>query len=549
MAKAVLQEPRPGERLSRARQRLKLIDACITALHQHGPSRTTIDKVVSIADMSPGIVNFYFETKAALLVAALEHLAVEFETRVLEPLAALRDRPLVALDRLIELYLDPDLASARKVSVWYSFWGESSSRREYFEICGKRDVAFAGLVQEIVAREIDATGLSHLDADAIALGLIGCLEMMWQDIAFQEEADVDRAAAKRRCRAYLRSVFSGHAAPQARRSDRVAMAASESGHVLEPELAMFRRSWQFACSTADVMQIGDYVAWSSAVGRVLIVRNADGAVGGFVNTCLHRPHALVAGESGCLPKDIVCAADGAVYGLDGARRIGGKLHVLAVKIENCAIFVGHEAQIEDVAPRISLAGLCSVGHCEIWDVAADWKLVMEHWADTYIDTSMRSFGAGSLRMHEEAPGSVTRSFAIGGLDGGAFKRLYASLAEAASDVERRLIWPNLFVETRPDGVTIRQVLPLGLGHSRIRVRRYQVAPADRVFRSMFFLATRIARVWEGEDVRIIESTQMGMSFRGCAEGESGPGLAAFVAWLGFDGLQSFGQEGHGRAIR
>jgi TetR/AcrR family transcriptional repressor of bet genes len=198
---------KPGEKLSRLRQRQKLIDACISALHQHGPSRTTIDKVVQIADMSPGIVNFYFETKAALLVAALEYLAVEFEERLLTPLAALRETPVLALQRLIELYLDAEIASPRKVSVWYAFWGEATSRHEYYEICGKRDLAFGELVRDLMARLIVQSGATHLDADAVALGLIGCLEMIWQGIAFQDESDIDRPAARHRCMAYLGSVF------------------------------------------------------------------------------------------------------------------------------------------------------------------------------------------------------------------------------------------------------------------------------------------------------------------------------------------------------
>src|SRR5271165_5012663 len=192
-----------GEKLSRLRQRQRLIDACISALHLHGPSRTTIDKVVAIADMSPGIVNFYFETKAALLVAALDHLASEFDERVLAPLAALHDNPVVALERLIDLYLDPDIASPRKVSVWYAFWGEASSRREYYTICGKRDLAFADLVRDLVARLIEQAATTHLDADAVALVLIGSLEMIWQEIAFQDETHVDRVAAALRCQAYL----------------------------------------------------------------------------------------------------------------------------------------------------------------------------------------------------------------------------------------------------------------------------------------------------------------------------------------------------------
>lgn len=195
------------ERASRARQRLRLIDACISALYEHGPSRTTIDKVVSIAEMSPGIVNFYFETKAALLVACLEHLAQEFEMQVMRPVQASQSDPAAALDRLVELYLDPEIASPRKVSVWYAFWGEATSRAEYTAICGKRDLAFAEMVRSLIAARIAARKDRDVDADAVALGLIGCLEMLWQEIAFRDECDIDRAGQRRRGQAYLRSVF------------------------------------------------------------------------------------------------------------------------------------------------------------------------------------------------------------------------------------------------------------------------------------------------------------------------------------------------------
>ncbi len=207
MSTVALQDQPQKERLLRQRQRLRLIEACISALHQYGPSRTTIDKVVTIADMSPGIVNFYFDTKAALLVAALEHLAIEFEAAVLAPVEALRATPARALQRLIKLYLDPGIASPRKVSVWYSFWGEASARSEYLAICGKRDVAFSDLVRGLMQDLIAARGDTHLQADAISLGLVGALEMTWQDIAFREEDEIDRDAARARCQAYLDSIF------------------------------------------------------------------------------------------------------------------------------------------------------------------------------------------------------------------------------------------------------------------------------------------------------------------------------------------------------
>ncbi len=58
-----------------------------------------------------------------MLVAALEFLAGEFEQLLLLPVAQIKDDPVRALQLLVELYLDPAIASPRKVSVWYSFWG------------------------------------------------------------------------------------------------------------------------------------------------------------------------------------------------------------------------------------------------------------------------------------------------------------------------------------------------------------------------------------------------------------------------------------------
>jgi TetR/AcrR family transcriptional regulator, transcriptional repressor of bet genes len=209
--------PRPG----RIRARQRLIDACISALHIYGPSRTTVSRVVALADLSPGIVRFYFKSKAAMLVAALEYLASEFEERVMRPVAELRQTPEQALRLLVELYLHAEIASPRKVSVWYSFWGEASSRQEYLDICGQKDLDFAALVRDLTRRMIAATGAKHLDVDGVALGLIGVLEVLWQGIAFQTEANIDRRVCVARALAYLRSVFPGRfaaPAPQRRRA-------------------------------------------------------------------------------------------------------------------------------------------------------------------------------------------------------------------------------------------------------------------------------------------------------------------------------------------
>ena len=138
-----------------------------------------------------------------MLVASLQFLAAEFEEQLLVPVGRLKSRPVAALELMVDLYLEPNIASPRKVSVWYSFWGEASSRQEYYDICGQKDESFAALVRELIEALILETAQPHLDADGVALGLIGVLEMLWQDFAFRTENDIDRPAAKRRCMRWL----------------------------------------------------------------------------------------------------------------------------------------------------------------------------------------------------------------------------------------------------------------------------------------------------------------------------------------------------------
>jgi TetR/AcrR family transcriptional repressor of bet genes len=183
-----------------SRQRQRLIDACITALHIYGPSRTTVEKVVAIADLSPGIVRFYFASKAPCWWHRSSIWRHEFEERVMTPVSQLR--PLAGAGAAIAggaVSGCGDIASPRKVSVWYSFWGEASSRQEYYDICGKKDEDFAALVRELIERMIAVQRSPAPRRRRRRAGLIGVLEMLWQGIAFQSEASIDRVAARAQC--------------------------------------------------------------------------------------------------------------------------------------------------------------------------------------------------------------------------------------------------------------------------------------------------------------------------------------------------------------
>jgi TetR/AcrR family transcriptional repressor of bet genes len=499
---ATIAAPAPGGSRIRQRQRQRLIDACISALHLYGPSRTTVEKVVALADLSPGIVRFYFDSKAAMLVASLAYLATEFEERVLAPVARLKDTPVEALRRLVELYLDPEIASPRKVSVWYAFWGEASSRQEYQDICGQKDEEFAVLVHELIERMILASGASHLDADGVALGLIGVLEVLWQGIAFQSEADIDRAAALARSLNYLRSVFPGHFADDAVPSAG-ALTATLAGRLPawayadEPLFAaereqLLRPAWQVLGHESELRVAGDFVSGDLPGERALVVCAGRGELHALRNTCRSRPHALLTVRTGRLKSAIHCATHSLSYSFDGRLVSGatpGDLSALELRIRGGLILVratgasqvnpsDADAELWEAFARLAPQDVSDT------EVAADWKILVEQWL--------------------EAPRP-----------------------------QQRFVAPNQLAETAPDGAYLLQVLPVAPGRSR--VRRFDFV-AGRAARGT---APRRRAAWQKradaslrEQVARAESTQAGLMGTPQDTSDSGPlapALAQFRA--------------------
>jgi TetR/AcrR family transcriptional repressor of bet genes len=506
-ASTVAEQTGGGSRI-RQRQRQRLIDACISALHIYGPSRTTVEKVVALADLSPGIVRFYFDSKAAMLVASLEYLAAEFEERVMAPVARLKDTPVQALRLLVELYLDADIASPRKVSVWYAFWGEASSRQEYQDICGKKDEEFAVLVRQLMERMIAASGAAHLDADAVALGLIGVLEVLWQGIAFQSEANIDRTAAVARSLSFLRSVFPGHfadlpgrAAPEpavAASAGRLPARAYADERLLAAERErLLRPAWQVLGHETELTAAGDYLSGDLAGERALVVRAERGRLHAFRNACRRRPHALVGARLGHLKSAIHCAAHALTYAFDGhlvAGETPGDLtplemrrrgHLIQVRAAGAPEAVPAAGAAEDVWEQFAALAPRAVTDVE---VAADWKVIVEQWL--------------------ESP-----------------------------PAQQHFVAPNQLIVIRPGAALILQVTPTAPGRSRVRRFDFITARAARgaARRAPRDGWQRQADTWLAEQISRAESTQaalVGAPEEAAETGPLPPALAQFRARIG-----------------
>ncbi len=79
---------------------------------------------------------------------------------------------------------------------------------------------------------------------------------------------------------------------------------------------MWTKIWHIAGRTAELQEAGDYVVHDFLNESVICVRQEDGSVKAFYNTCLHRGQRLV-WNNATAPKGFQCPYHGWIWGKDG----------------------------------------------------------------------------------------------------------------------------------------------------------------------------------------------------------------------------------------
>lgn len=188
------------------RTRRDILDATMNVIAEYSLSGTTIDRVAAAAGTAAGTVILHFKRKEALLVAALEDSGKEFDAARRAATEGGAEDPAAALRRLVDLYLDPELASASRISVWYAFWGEAGARRVYLDRVAQADREELAVLVELFGLLIARGGHRHLDPEATAKAFFGLREFIWQE--FMAEGDgADRDGARRLIYRYLAGLF------------------------------------------------------------------------------------------------------------------------------------------------------------------------------------------------------------------------------------------------------------------------------------------------------------------------------------------------------
>jgi choline monooxygenase len=167
---------------------------------------------------------------------------------------------------------------------------------------------------------------------------------------------------------------------------------------------IFRPAWQYVGHTGQLTQPG-YFAAQAAGTPVVVTRDRDGMLRGFVNVCRHRGHVVADGEQS--RETLQCPYHAWTYGLDGRLRAAPRseeepdfpqdeLGLVPVAIDTWGPFVFANATpvgeplaeaLGSLPAQVAELGLDvdSLVHHSRWEaeVGANWKIVCENFLECY----------------------------------------------------------------------------------------------------------------------------------------------------------------------
>lgn len=196
--------------------------------------------------------------------------------------------------------------------------------------------------------------------------------------------------------------------------------------VFEREMEqIFGRAWLFLCHESQLKKPGDFFEAPMGRDNVLVVRQKDGGLKAFLNTCMHRGNAVCRAEEGNT-KVFMCTYHGWTYGLDGSLiGVPGLEQFYKNSLDRSEYGLKHVAQLDaykgfvfatmdptapplpeflGAAGRLGIELIAARGDMEIvpgiqkFVIPCNWKFTVDNLFDWYHPsiTHMSAFNSGIL---------------------------------------------------------------------------------------------------------------------------------------------------------
>ncbi|TDN63069.1 aromatic ring-hydroxylating dioxygenase subunit alpha [Paraburkholderia sp. BL10I2N1] len=373
----------------------------------------------------------------------------------------------------------------------------------------------------------------------------------------------------------------------------LAQAFYKDTELFEADLALiWQRKWLFAGLSCEIRQAGEWFTVQLGETSVIVVRDREGGVRAFFNTCRHRGSRICAGEKG-KSGAFACPYHQWTYGLDGklmfARNMGDSFDLSAFSLKPVAcevvagyVFICLSSTPDDfsgfrrrVEPYLAPHGIedAKIAYESTIVEKGNWKLVLENNRECYHCSANHpellrtisefdgptdpryggQFAAKTERDEarwrqaglpygpvEEEPvyrmvrAALERGVSFTMTGEAACSKVMGTLPERDVGALRLLRFPNTWNHALGDHALAFRLLPLGPRETQVTTK--WIVHKDAVEGVDYDLETLTA-VWKAtnaQDQRLVETNQLGINSIGYEPGvysdQVESGVMAFVDW-------------------
>ena len=297
---------------------------------------------------------------------------------------------------------------------------------------------------------------------------------------------------------------------------------------------VFRHSWQPAARLTQLASAGDYVAGCFAGEPYVVVRDHEGSLRAFYNTCRHKGREVVTGSGRA--EQLVCGYHAWSYDLDGrlrkAPRMAGiedfdrkamGLPPLAVDSWGPWVMICRDdsaaplsATATALSEELDAGGWTELAYAgaRSWTIACNWKV----YVDNYLDG-----GYHIPHMHPSLDAQLDMS--------GYRTELHARYSiqtcppsdrsEGVRIGERAIyawLYPNLMLNRYGDCLDMNHVVPIDENHCRVDYEFYFRDPKAEAVEASIAQSD----FTQQEDIAICESVQRGLHSESYERGRYAP---------------------------
>ncbi|MFD7924131.1 aromatic ring-hydroxylating dioxygenase subunit alpha [Streptomyces sp. NPDC059740] len=336
---------------------------------------------------------------------------------------------------------------------------------------------------------------------------------------------------------------------------------------------VFEQNWVCAVRSADLDRPGAFRTVRAGRESVLVVRSRTGGLNAFLNVCRHRGARLCTAESGTVRRNLQCPYHAWTYALDGrlvaapnltgmpdVDRTAYGLHPVALRewlgyawvclaptppsFEETVVGAVTERLGDPAAVEGYRTESLALGRRITYDVAANWKLIVENFMECYhcatihpeLTDVLPEFADGYAAQYyvghgaQFAPGA--RGFTVDGEEG------FGRLPGVADTQDRRYyavtVRPAVFLNLVPDHVILHRMFPLAVDRTVVECD-WLYAPEVVDSGADLSRSVELFHRVNSQDFEACERTQPAMASRAYREGgvlvPTEHHIGAFHSWL------------------